>query len=232
MKILTDFEQCSSEWWAIHRGLPTASSFDRIITPVKGEASAGQVKYMDELIADMICHKWSQEPEYTSIAMQNGIACEPSARAWYAFENDVEVREVGFCLSDCGRYGCSPDGLVGEVGGIEIKCPDLKTHIGYLREGRLPNEYKCQVHGSLAVTGYAWWDFISYSPAVEIPHLVIRVVPDDFTVKLRSEVEAFADRLSEMRAKFGLKYPNRAETANLQSDNQRSEDARSVQKSG
>lgn len=206
MKILTDFEQYSPEFWKMHRGLPTASGFDRIITPVKGEASKGQVLYMDELIADILDHELSREPDpYESPAMRWGTLCEPAARSWYALENDCEVTEVGFCLSDCGRYGCSPDGLIGTEGIIEIKCPDLKTHIKYLREAKLPDEYKCQCHGELAITGYKWLDFISYSPSESLENFVIRVEPTDFTARLKVEVEAFADRLSAALDKLGIK---------------------------
>ncbi len=208
MKII-DCGQSSKEWFSIRRGLPTASGFDRIITPVKAGPSAAQSGYMDELIAQVIDQTYSLEPsnKYISPAMQNGIDCEPAARAWYEFEFDTPVTRVGFCLSDCGRFGCSPDGLVGTDGIIEIKCPDLKTHIKYLREGTLPDEYKCQAHGELAVTGYPWLDFISYSPVPELDNFLIRIEPTAFTEKLRLEVIAFTERLAEAMAKLGLKYP-------------------------
>jgi len=75
---------------------------------------------------------------YTSRAMQDGIDMEPEARACYSFLAGGEVKQVGFCLSDDGRFGCSPDGLVGDDGGLELKCPLPKTHIKYLVEGELP----------------------------------------------------------------------------------------------
>lgn len=209
MRII-ECEQLSADWHSVRRGIPTASGFDKIVTPAKGLASAQQSKYMDELIAQILDQGYSQEPDnrFVSAAMQNGIDCEPAARSWYEFEFDREVRNVGFCLSDCGRYGCSPDGLVGTEGVIEIKCPDLKTHIRYLREGVLPDEYRCQAHGELAVTGYQWLDFISYSPVAELDNFLIRVVPDAFTGTLRKHVESFVDRLAEVMAQLGVKRPN------------------------
>ena len=124
--------------------------------------------------------------------MANGIENEPIARAWYEFEHDCDVTEVGFCLSDCGRFGCSPDGLVGDEGGIELKCPSLETHVKYLREGVLPAEYRCQVHGEILVTGREWFDFVSYADG--LPPFKIRIVPDEFTKLLGDEVNRFCDK--------------------------------------
>jgi len=190
---LFNVEQRSAEWWRLRRGIPTASSFDKIMSPVKCVPSTSQDGFIDSLIAESIDQVYSCEPEdsYVSKSMQNGIDTEPEARSWYAMRTDQELTEVGFCLSDCGRYGCSPDALVGENGMIEVKCPDLKTHIRYVRNGTLPSEYKCQVHGSLLVTRREWCDFISYSPSDEIDSLIIRVYPDDFTATLQGELEKF-----------------------------------------
>ena len=135
-----------------------------------------------------------------SETMANGMGREPMARAWYAFEMDVEVTEVGLCLSDCERYGCSPDGLVGDEGGIELKCPNLETHAKYLLDGVLPAEYKCQVHGELLVTGRKWFDFVSFSEGM--PPFRIRVEPDKFTLALKDELEKFCDKYEQAKSKI------------------------------
>ncbi len=100
-------------------------------------------------------------------------------------------------------FGGSPDAFVGDDGGAEIKCPNATTHVGYIRAGVLPDNYKCQVHGYMVVTGRLWWDFFSYHPGLRPFHL--RVVSDDFTRKLADELGRFAARLNEARAKFDLK---------------------------
>lgn len=192
--------QGSAEWWELHRGIPTASSFDRIITPKKAQISA----QADDLIAELIAHRFmdSIAPEgYTSDAMLKGIQLEPEARRWYEFEHGVEVQQVGICISDCGRYGASPDALVGEDGGLELKCPLPKTHVKYLLAGTLPDEYRAQVHGELLVTGRAWFDFVSYCPPM--PPLTVRVVPGEFTMQLAKALDQFWERYQEALAKIG-----------------------------
>jgi hypothetical protein len=205
MKIV-ECEQGSAEWHAIRRGRPTSSCFDKIVQPIKGGASASQDGFIDELIAELLDQEYSQQPEnrYISQSMQQGTDYESAARNWYAFQYDVDVRQVGICLSDCGRYGASPDGMIGENGLIEVKCPELRSHIRYLREGKEPAEYRCQIHGLLAVTGREFLDFISYSPVPELENFVIRITPDAFTEKLRTEVESFCDKLDAAMAKFNI----------------------------
>ena len=206
MKVYRDIEQGSMEWHMLRRGIPTASGFDRICTGAKGEASKQADEYSYELIGDLYSDILPEAAEhFTNRAIRHGLNCEAEARRWYAFERNLDVEEVGFCVSDCGRWGCSPDGLVGEYGGLELKCPQAKTQVAYLLKLGLPNEYKPQVHGSLIVTGRKWWDFMSYSPG--LPPLLVRVTPDEYTEKLRKHLEAFSARLESLRLAFAAKYP-------------------------
>lgn len=186
-----DCEQYSPLWWSTRRGVPTASQFHRIITPKKGDLSASAMGYIHELIADRIKFDpplLTEQP--ATAAMRFGTATEPEARSWYAFSRDGDVRQVGFCLTEDERFGCSPDALVGEDGVLELKCPELKTHVGYVIAGTLPDEYKPQVHGHLLITGRPWCDFVSYHPDAPT-QLVVRVTPDEFTIKLRDVLEQF-----------------------------------------
>jgi hypothetical protein len=185
-------EQLSTDWWQLRRGIPTASAFGRILTPAKGEPSAQQ----DDYIAELISERSEFRPPYvvpsggfTTDEMAEGLRREPEARSWYALQTDGEVRQVGFVLSACGRFGCSPDALVGDDGVLELKNPAAKTHVRYLMRGGLPVEYRCQVHGALIVTGRRFVDFCSYSPG--LAPLLVRVTADEFTEKLRAELEAF-----------------------------------------
>lgn len=170
---------------------PTASNFSRIIQAVKEQYSSAATKYIAELVADTIHYDPKAMTEKPmNPAMRHGIETEREARAKYELDTGHDVRQVGFVVSGCGRFGCSPDGLIGEDGLLELKCPQPATHVEYLMERVLPNEYKAQVHGQLLVTGRKWVDFMSY--AAMYPPFVIRVVPDAFTMKLRRLLERFA----------------------------------------
>lgn len=207
---LVECEQGTAEWFEARRGIATASRFSDLITPAKGVPRKSMVPYIYELLAEKYTGGVPLGVEaYTSRAMQDGIDMEPEARACYNFlAGGEEVEEVGFCLADNGRFGCSPDGLVGEDGGLELKCPLPKTHIKYLVENELPAEYKAQVHGSLIVTGRKWWDFMSYAHG--LPEFRIRVVPDDFTDSLRKCMEIFTakyDATEKQIRNLGVELP-------------------------
>jgi hypothetical protein len=196
MKIF-DMPQLSPEWFEARKGIPTASSFDKILTPKKGEASSSQEDYLCELVAERLALVPPADRPMNG-AMRHGVDFEAEARRWFEFETDAEVRQVGFVTTDCGRFGCSPDGLLlgpdGEfVAGLELKCPQGKTHVKYLLDGTLPTEYRCQVHGALIVTGLPLWHFVSYAPGLAPLHVEVR--PDAFTEKLRAALEVFDDRL-------------------------------------
>lgn len=194
MRVL-DMVQMSPEWYEARMGIPTASEFDRIITP-KGKLSGGVDAFIEQLLGERECgHPGAMTEKVMNPAMRHGIECEPQARAAYAVLRGVEVRMVGFCVADCGRYGSSPDGLIDPEGAVEIKCPVRETHERYLRRGGLPPEYRPQVHGHLIVTGRSWCDFFSFHEEIE-PHLV-RVVPDEYTRALRVCLEQFLGRYAK-----------------------------------
>lgn len=200
--------QYTPAWWEARRGIVTASAADRILTPT-GKVSAQQDGYIAELIADIVDlspNAFSERGRIGTAAMEAGRQAEPKARNWYSMVRNVNVQQVGFVLSDCGRFGGSPDGLVGEEGGLELKCPLLKTQAGYLMDGEvLPNDYKPQVHFHLIVTNRPWWDFMSYAEG--LPPLLIRVTPDDYTVKLAEALADFLRKYDAALAKLGVK-PN------------------------
>jgi hypothetical protein len=197
--------QRSLEWFNARRGIPTCSRFDAILTPKTAKPAAAQESLINELIAESIAPPDSGfiKPEYVSEEMEQGMRLEAEARCAYELEHASEpVGEVGFLVHDSGLFGGSPDALVGESGGVEIKCPQLSTHIGYVRNGTLPDAYRCQVHGYLIVTGRKWWSFMSY--ARHFPPFHLRIERDDFTAKLEAELLAFCARYNAERAKFNL----------------------------
>lgn len=188
MRIL-ECEQGTEEWWEAHRGIPSASNFDRILTPKTGKLSASCQSLICELIAQK-CTLGSIKPDgFVSKAMENGTLTEPEARRFLEMERGVDIRQVGVIFTDDERFCCSPDGLIGDDEGVEIKCPLMKTHVGYLLNGGLPDDYKAQVHGSLIVTGRKAWTFLSYCPG--LPPLLVRVTPDKYTEQLAKALEEF-----------------------------------------
>ncbi len=205
MKIVS-VAQRSEAWFSARRGLPTCSRFDAILTPKTGKPAAAQEGLINELIAESIQPPDAGfiRPQYLSDEMEQGMRLEAEARCAYEFAHagGLPVTEAGFLLHDSGLFGGSPDALVGDVGGVEIKCPQAATHVGYVRAGVLPDAYKCQVHGYLAVSGRAWWDFWSYARA--FPPFCVRVTRDDFTDKLALELHNFSARYNLERAKFNL----------------------------
>lgn len=198
MKIL-EHEQLTPEWRAARCGLPTASNFDKIITS-EGRTSKQRQKYLYELAGEKM--GGIVDETYQSFAMQRGTAMESEARGLYEFAHD-SVQVVGFCLSDCGRWGCSPDGFVGENGGIEIKCPLIHTHVEYLLKCKeeMPVDYFQQVQGALLVTGREWWDFVSYFPG--LPPVIVREEPEPvFQRLLKQELEMFCIELDALVKKL------------------------------
>jgi hypothetical protein len=138
---------------------------------------------------------------YQNAVMQRGIEMQGEAIALFKFLKDVDVQEVGLCYRDeQKRYSCSPDGLM-ETEGIEVKCPLIHTHVGYLLAGTLPTDYFQQVQGSMFVTGFSSWWFMSYYPA--IPPLIIQVKRDDaFCAKLKVALDSFCNELDEITDKL------------------------------
>jgi len=159
MEIIRDIEQGSDEWLKLRLGIATASNFSDIVTST-GEISKSISKYALQLASQFLIEE--QEESYKSADMMRGNEIEPEAREAYQEFTFNSVEQVSFIK--CGDYGYSPDGLVGDDGLIEIKCPNQITHTKYLFEDRLPVEYVQQVQGGLFVSSRKWCDFVSYHP--------------------------------------------------------------------
>jgi len=198
MLIENSFEQLSPEWFAARAGIPSASNFDKIVTTT-GAPSKQAEKYMYQLAGERLLG--TKEESYCNAAMLRGIELEPEARQFYELTLDCEVEQVALVYRDERKlYSCSPDGLLPN-GGLEIKCPQLSTHIEYLLNGKLPATYYQQVQGSLFVTGADYWDFLSYYPGVK--PFFIRVEPDlKFHAKLEAALEQFCNELDKVTNKL------------------------------
>ena len=185
--LVLECEQGSEEWHKARAGVPSASNFSKLITAA-GKPSTSAETYINSLIAYLITG--TVEESYKNENMARGNLLEPQARAMYELATDNVVTEVGFCLHDTIMAGCSPDGLVGDDGGLEIKCPSASTHVGYLRSQKLPTIYKQQVMGCLWITGREWWDFMSFHPEME--DLIVRVYRDDEYINVLADVVSSA----------------------------------------
>lgn len=203
--IVHRFPQYSPEYWAAKKGLPSASEFHRIITPAKWEYAAGAYTYACELVAQDYDYNYGMNDEFATAAMRNGTIIEPESRRLYEFQRNCDVEQVGLCISDCGRFACSPDGLVSDDGGIELKHPTAATHVKWLMAGGVPAEHLAQCHGFLLVTKRQWIDFLSFYPGM--PLLLARVTPDEKTVALAEALERFDRTLNEIRGKVASHEP-------------------------
>ena len=197
--IVLDCEQGTRAWVEARLGVVTASEVGRIVTPTGKRASGEAVeRYACELMAET----FTGEPvvEFDNEWTERGRVLEPDARDEYVFATGNEYRHAGFVYRDESRtVGCSPDGLVGDDGGLEIKCPNPGLHLMHLAGGVVPKKHRPQVQGCIWVTGAAWWDFMSFHP--DFPPLIVRAEPDPaYQAALSEIVPAFVEDLAERRA--------------------------------
>ena len=197
MKII-DTIQGSQEWLNIRGMYPTASNFDKILTPT-GHPSKQAEKYMYQLVGNRIS---GYIPEtFKSQAMQDGTEKEPKARILFEVMTDLSVHEVGFCLHDSGMFGGSPDGLINDDCGIEIKSPLAHTHIEYLLANKVPTCYISQVQGYMLICDLSHYYFMSYYHGIK--PLIINVPRDDkYCAALKVELESFCQELDKLEKRI------------------------------
>ncbi|MFA5298153.1 MAG: lambda exonuclease family protein [Lutibacter sp.] len=200
MKIINCI-QGTDEWFAARLGKITASRFGNVLCN-----SSGRNTYMIKLIAERLTGL--AQDGYTNGAMQWGIETEPQARAYYEALNNITVQLAGFIELD-ENTGGSPDGLVGEDGILEIKCPNSTTHITTIIKGKMPTEYNPQVQGLLWITGRQWCDFISFDPRMNNRTFwSTRVFRDEkYIIVLQEAVKQFVKELNELIKKVTPNVP-------------------------
>lgn len=213
MKII-DVEPNSLAWLQARVGVLTASEFDNLVTP-KFEPRKGQMvqTYLNRKIAET----WQGYPlpNTTTLDMEAGHIWETEILPWYEFEFDEQIQRVGFITTDDGRIGCSPDGLLGNDSGVELKAPLAHNHVGYLRLGEPPPEYLAQIHGCMLVTGRPTWKFISYRRG--FPPIVKVVERDEKIQAVLKEtlyhfVEVLDYELARLTEMNGGKRPEKPKT--------------------
>ena len=210
MKVI-DCEQNSAEWLAARCGSLGASSIADMVAKTRTGWGASRFN----LAARIVCERLTGTPQesYTNAAMQWGHDTEPQARAMYEFMRDVAVQQVGLVLHpSINKSHASPDGLVGDDGLIEIKCPNTATHIETLLSEDVEGKYVKQMQWQMACCGRAWCDFVSFDPRLpaEMQMFVQRVRRDDeFIAELEREARLFLAEIDKTIATLSDKYLSR-----------------------
>ena len=195
-------DQRSREWFAAKLGVPSASNAHKLVTP-KGKLSTQAEGYMHTLLAELMLGHPIETPE--TAWMVRGTELEESAMRAYEFQSGNETEDGGWVTTDDGRYGCSPDRLIGNDGVLELKCPAPHTHVRYLIEGCMDDEKRPQVQMQMLVTGRAWVDLVSYHP--ELPIVITRVERDEeYIVLLANVLDAFCDQIAGQRKQLEAQY--------------------------
>ena len=198
MKII-DCIQSSHEWHQARLGMLTASKIHILFTPTgKQTANETRRKYALNLAIERITKIPTFVPK--SFSMERGVELEPLARIRYHLDTGRSVREVGFVVSDDGLTGCSPDGLVGDDGSIEIKCFEMPHYAKILMSGELDHAIAMQCQHVLYVTGRAWIDFVLFTDVMPFDQrcYIKRIERDeDICNSIEIAVSDFAKEIDE-----------------------------------
>jgi hypothetical protein len=197
--IIVNLTQGTEEWFKEKLGKPSASNASKIITN-DGKPSKQRIGYLYELAGEILTGK--REEGYKNGNMELGNIREDESRKFYELTHNVEVAQVGVIYKDeQKRFLCSPDGLVDDNYGLELKNVLPKTQVKYLLDNELPSEYFGQVQMSLYITGFKFWQFISYVPLMN--PLLIKVELDKVYQKaLAVELELFCNELETIVKKL------------------------------
>jgi len=208
-------QQRTAEWEKARLGKATASRIADVIARTKSGYGASRANYAAQLISERLTG--TKAESFESPAMRWGQEKEVEALELYAFEADAEVVQVGFLAHPrIAMAGASPDGLAGEAGLVEVKCPLTATHIETLLGQAPPARYLAQMQFQMAVTGRAWCDFVSYDPRLPLPmRLFIRRLERDERLigELEREVERFLFEIDQVIGKLQSLAPPQAQAA-------------------
>jgi putative phage-type endonuclease len=192
--------QGSQEWFRSRYGNASASRISDVIAKTKSGYSASRDNYLTQLVLERF---GVFDEGFSSQAIEWGHEQEPLARMMYEAQTGNVVKEVGYILHPViAKSGASPDGLVDDVGLLEIKCPNTKTHFEYLLAGKPPSKYIPQMAWQMACTGREWCDFVSYDPRAPegLQYFEVRYNRDnEYIEMLEAEVTKF---LNEVEAKY------------------------------
>jgi len=209
-------EQGSPEWFEQRLGRLTASNFGTLMTLPRSRKDR-ELGLMSQSTRSYLIGKVSEVLTGTSKnitstkALEWGSATEDEARSIYELERMVEVKQIGFAvLSYNPVVGGSPDGLVGEDGIIEIKCPDSDTFTGYLLGDSIVKNYMAQIQGNLWILNRKWCDFIVYDPRVVREDLRIKIIrverDEEYIAKIQLAVQSALNHYKAMLGQLGLSF--------------------------
>lgn len=205
-----DLQQGSEEWRLARAGSLGASSLhEALAKTAKGAWGASRANLLSRLVVERLTGV--PQDSFQSQAMKDGIAREPEARAAYQFEIATLVKTVGIIKHPSIAWShCSPDGLVGEDGLVEIKAPTESTHLDTLLGALIPQKYLYQAMWQMACTGRSWCDLVSYHPSFpEAMRLHIRRIKrdDNLIANLEKEVKVFLEEVDRTMAALLKKFP-------------------------
>lgn len=205
-------EQGTAEWLSERAGKVTASRIGDLMAKTKAGYGASRANYMAVLVAERLTGIPKQG--FTNDAMRWGTETEPQARAMYELETGHTVIETGMVphptIEGCGA---SPDGLVGDTGLVEIKCPNTATHIETLRGAAIDRKYILQMHWQMICCEREWCDFVSFDPRLPLEMQIhIRRVERDAELveEITAEVTQFLTELNETVADLRARYMKEA----------------------
>jgi putative phage-type endonuclease len=207
-------EQGTPEWKAQRLGKVTASRVADVIAKTKTGYSTSRANYAAELVCERLTGAAAEH--YQNVAMAWGTEKEPEAKAAYEFMKNVDVVAAGFVdHPKIPMSGASPDGYIGDVGLIEIKCPISATHIETLLSGKVPDKYVVQMLWQMLCTGRQWCDYVSFDPRLpaHLQLFVKRIHRDEKRMgELEQEVESFLAEVADTIGKLAALTP-KAEAA-------------------
>lgn len=190
--------QGDESWFLVKLGVPSAGSFSKVLAKGQGKT---RKTYMRKLVAEIITG--THRDTFQNADLLRGIEQEPQARDEYEFITGRSVDQIGFAKRT--RIGCSPDGLCGSQGGIEIKSVLPETQIETIETNKIPPSHKAQMQGCMMVLDCEWWDFCSYSPLIKNKNYIFirRMCRDEAYIQnLQTELLSFIKELDDLVEKM------------------------------
>ena len=206
-----DVTQGTDDWQALRLGKVTASRLADLMARTRNGWGASRQNYMAELVAERLTGVKTEG--FSNAAIKWGLEMEPQARDAYVFFADADVTQIGFVDHPrIAMTGASPDGLIGDAGLVEIKCPLTATHIETLLTASVREKYLYQMQWQMACTGRQWCDYVSFDPRMpeHMRYFCQRVPRDDRLIAtLEREVSEFLREVADKVGALQAKYPER-----------------------
>lgn len=201
---VADAQQQSAAWFILKQGVVSASCAAKFVAT---KTSATRNGYIAELVAQVAT---GLMPEISAAPLAWGNDHEDAARSHYEFSSGLEITELPFVFKDeTFRFGCSPDGLVTDKKGVEIKCPfNSRNYIEFLTAKKVKPEWDWQVQFTMWVTGAEEWDFVQYDPRMRknLMRIITIEKSEEKFEKLDGAAEDFIKDMDEMLARAGFEF--------------------------